>query len=86
MESASQLPAIRHQPIPFREKLQSLGNMAERLSCISVPLSEHIGAAEVPEKQTCTAGKIAVEEAIVSEELLGKHVTYAVRVSTNAGI
>lgn len=61
--------------------------MAERLSSIGVPLSDHIEAEEeVLVRQTCTAGKIAVEEAIVSEERLGKHVTYAIRVSANAGI
>lgn len=61
--------------------------MAERLSIIGLPLPEHRAAqAEEYVKQTCTAGKIAVEEAIMSEERLGRHVTYAIRVRINAGI
>ena len=52
--------------------------MAERQSYLGVPLSEHLEV-ETTHGEACTPGKIAVEEAIVSEERMGKHVTYAVR-------
>ena len=61
--------------------------MAERLSILGLPLPEHHAAqSEDYVKQTCTAGKIAVEEAIMSEERLGRHVTYAIRVRSNTGL